>query len=99
MSKKFIKKIEDFICDNCGALVHGDGYTNHCPECLWSKHVDVYPGDRDAKCGGLMEPVEVEYSGGEYTLTHRCQKCGTEKKNKASEKDNTDMLIELSSRM
>ena len=36
----FIRKTEDFICENCGAVVVGNGYTNHCPACLYSKHVE-----------------------------------------------------------
>jgi hypothetical protein len=35
-------------------------YRNHCPACLWSKHVDVQPGDRAATCRGLMRPDRVE---------------------------------------
>lgn len=38
--KNFTRVIEDFICENCGTEVKGNGYTNHCPKCLWSKHVD-----------------------------------------------------------
>lgn len=45
--KHFTKTVEDFICAHCGTHVRGNGYTNHCPECLWSKHVDNNPGDRD----------------------------------------------------
>jgi len=51
--KKFQKKKEDFKCEKCGREVIGTGYTNHCPDCLWSKHVDVNPGDRQSKCLGL----------------------------------------------
>ena len=39
--KKFQKKSENFKCGNCGASVKGEGYRNHCPKCLWSKHVDI----------------------------------------------------------
>ncbi|MEK7158524.1 MAG: RNHCP domain-containing protein, partial [Patescibacteria group bacterium] len=46
MSRTFQRRVEDFTCESCGAQVTGDGYTNHCPQCLVSKHVDVYPGDR-----------------------------------------------------
>ena len=53
MSATFIRKTEDFICEHCGREVRGNGYTNHCPYCLWSKHVDINPGDRAAGCGGL----------------------------------------------
>ena len=42
----FTRKVEDFTCEHCGREVHGNGYTNHCPHCLHSKHVDVNPGDR-----------------------------------------------------
>ena len=62
----FIRKTEDFICENCGAVVVGNGYTNHCPACLYSKHVDRSPGDRAADCGGLMEPVAVALKRGDY---------------------------------
>ena len=51
---RFTRVVEDFTCGQCGAAVTGDGYTNHCPLCLWSRHVDINPGDRAAECGGLM---------------------------------------------
>ncbi|HQY53570.1 MAG TPA: RNHCP domain-containing protein [Ignavibacteria bacterium] len=39
MDRKFQKRTEDFTCGNCGCKVTGDGYTNHCPECLYRMHV------------------------------------------------------------
>ena len=42
-SLKFKRKKENFVCENCGAEVKGDGFTNHCPKCLYSKHVDIFP--------------------------------------------------------
>ncbi|TAL49274.1 RNHCP domain-containing protein [Patescibacteria group bacterium] len=87
-SRKFQRTKEDFTCERCGFFVRGSGYTNHCPQCLWSKHVDVNPGDREARCQGLMEPVGVELKGGEYTILHRCVSCGFEKRNKAAKDDN-----------
>ena len=86
-SRKFQRMKEDFTCEQCGSLVLGDGYTNHCPQCLWSKHVDIHPGDRLETCRGLMEPVEVTYQGGEYIILHHCVICGHEKRNKASKDD------------
>ena len=59
MSKKFQRNIENFRCEHCEAFVIGDGYTNHCPQCLWSKHVDINPGDREELCNGMMKPVGV----------------------------------------
>ena len=92
----FIKTTENFICEKCGVEVEGNGYTNHCPECLWSKHVDVLPGDRAELCGGMMEPVRVGKKGKEYTIIHKCTKCGVEKPNKAKKEDNFDLIIQIS---
>lgn len=54
---------ESFTCKNCGRLVTlegaGSGHRNHCPNCLFSLHVDIEPGDRESDCGGHMEPVSV----------------------------------------
>lgn len=96
MSAKFLKNKEDFKCEACGFFVEGNGYTNHCPECLWSKHVDIFPGDRNEECRGLMEPIRVEKQGKEYMIIHKCKKCGVEKPNKAVKEDNFDMLIQIS---
>ncbi|HTW96395.1 MAG TPA: RNHCP domain-containing protein [Candidatus Methylomirabilis sp.] len=95
MAKKFQRKIEDFVCENCGAEVKGNGYTNHCPHCLWSKHVDINPGDRAAVCGGLMKPVDIEQKDGQYILIQRCQKCEHVRKNKTSPADDVKKIIEL----
>ena len=58
--KKFQKRVEDFCCENCGTEVTGNGYTNHCPKCLYSKHVDINPGDRLNSCGSMMKPTNIE---------------------------------------
>jgi hypothetical protein len=45
-------------------------------------HLDVFPGDRAANCGGLMEPIAVTtHSKKGYQLVHQCQKCGAQAKN------------------
>ncbi|MFH0854322.1 MAG: RNHCP domain-containing protein [bacterium] len=93
MSSKFKRCKEDFVCGKCGAKIKGNGYTNHCPRCLWSKHVDINPGDRLAGCGGLMEPIKIESEGKEFIITHKCKKCGYEKRNKISADDNLDGLL------
>lgn len=94
--KNFIKKKEDFVCDACGTEVKGTGYTNHCPNCLHSLHVDeLIPGDRASSCKGLMVPVRAELKGGEYVLIHKCQVCGKTARNKASEDDNKEELLKL----
>jgi rubrerythrin len=96
--KQFERRVEDFVCSNCGAEVVGNGYTNHCPECLWSKHVDVNPGDRSANCGGMMEPVSLEKKNGSFYIVHECEKCGHVKNNKTVEGDNFDVLVKLSNK-
>lgn len=93
--KNFIKNKEDFACENCGHKVVGSGYTNHCPKCLYSKHVDDVPGDRMNPCDGLMAPTGVEHEQGEYVLVHKCLKCGALKRNKTSEQDNFDEIVRL----
>jgi hypothetical protein len=94
--KNFIRKKEDFVCDACGTEVKGTGYTNHCPNCLHSLHVDeLIPGDRASGCRGLMEPVRAEFKGGEYVIIHKCRKCGKVARNKAAEGDNREELLKL----
>ena len=47
MSIKRFKMIdEDFICENCNKIVSKLNYTarDHCPFCLYSKHIDNFPG-------------------------------------------------------
>ena len=78
--KKFQKKIEDFTCENCGFEIKGTGYTNHCPECFYSKHVDINPGDRKSSCQGLLTPIALEGSTDKEIIVFRCDKCGELKK-------------------
>ena len=96
MLKRFQRYIENFTCCKCGNKIQGNGYTNHCPKCLWSKHVDVNPGDRAESCGGMMEPMNLVIKNGEYIIIHQCQKCGFKKKNKTVENDDADAIIQIS---
>ncbi len=93
--KSFTKTIEDFNCAHCGAVVHGNGYTNHCPECLWSRHVDNNPGDRAAVCGGMMRPANITMDGDRFVITHICEKCGKEKRQRCADNDNMDEIIKI----
>ena len=95
-NRKFQRKIEDFVCAHCGAKVKGNGYTDHCPVCLWGRHVDINPGDRAATCQGMMEPVGVESKRDGYVICYQCEKCGHKFKVKASNDDNMDSIIGLS---
>lgn len=98
MGRRFQRRKENFVCEHCGAWVQGDGYTNHCPHCLWSKHVDIYPGDRAARCGGLMEPIGVLVQGNGYVVVHRCTRCGLVRRNRAAVNDNFEVLVRLAGR-
>ena len=93
--KKFQRRIEDFICEKCGTHVSGDGYTDHCPSCLWSKHVDVNPGDRASVCEGAMEPTAVEGTTPNYVILYRCVRCGHTHRVKVHALDSADALIAL----
>ena len=88
----FIPRQESFACGNCKAevepLKHGT-YRNHCPQCLYSKHVDKDgPGDRKAECQGLMKPVSLEdHPKKNWVITHACTKCDKVIRNKAAPDD------------
>lgn len=88
----FIPRQEPFVCGHCRAAVepleHGS-YRNHCPHCLWSRHVDDKgPGDRASLCKGMMEPVELESRGNKgWMIVHRCTVCGKTIPNKAAPDD------------
>lgn len=107
MSRTFIARDTNqaFTCANCGrdvpALANGS-YRNHCPFCLFSLHVDIYPGDRASDCGGLLEPIGVVHSAKKgWSIIHHCQRCGHEGRNRAALDDphcpdNYELIIRLS---
>jgi hypothetical protein len=96
MSRKFQRTKENFVCSNCDHEITGTGYTNHCPNCLWSKHVDINPGDRASDCKGMMKPIGIGISGGETRILHECKLCGHNKWNKVADDDNREVIIDLS---
>jgi hypothetical protein len=70
-----------FTCIVCGGHVpargFGTNHRNHCPCCLWSRHLDEEPGDRGAACREPMEPIAIEVrKDGEWAIVHRCTGCG-----------------------
>jgi RNHCP domain len=77
----FIARQEPFDCENCRTPVQPlpqGSYRNHCPKCLCSKHVDAAgPGDRASTCGGVMDPISLDYKGSKgWIVVHECRKCG-----------------------
>lgn len=94
--KQFTRREEDFTCIMCSKHIEGTGYTNHCPYCLYSIHIDVYPGDRQEQCHGIMKPIDIVTRGGEpVDVIHQCQKCFITKTNKLSEGDSMDAVITI----
>jgi len=91
--KRFQKRKEDFVCESCEHSNTGTGYTNHCQECLTSKHVDIFPGDRKETCAGLMPVTSALKKGERYVLTHTCLKCGAQVGDHYRDNDNFDTLI------
>ncbi len=94
-SKGFQKKKEDFFCENCNTHIVGDGYTDHCPKCLYSKHVDVNPGDRMSDCKALMEPIAAEVLRDGFRIHYVCQKCGYKHRVMSSSNDDLDFISVL----
>ncbi len=94
----FIQNNESFVCDNCGAKVepHPSSSRDHCPFCLWCKHVDIGPGDRKNPCKGLMEPIGLDTREGKTQIIFKCVKCGITRKNIVAPDDNSDKIVELS---
>lgn len=89
--------MQSFKCEHCradvGNLAIGTRHRNHCPYCLWSKHLDQrIPGDRASACRGLMEPMGITFKNkggdqGELMVVHKCLKCGQIEKNRVAGDD------------
>lgn len=96
--KKFTMRDESFVCENCHQEVNPLKYTarDHCPFCLYSKHVDILPGDRMNLCHGLLKPINIEKFKDIYKIIYKCQKCNEIHKNIVANDDNMDLIIELS---
>lgn len=90
------KVVEDFVCEVCGEKVIGNGITDHCPKCLWGKHVDEeVPGDRASMCKGLMRPIRSEYRNGIFRINYKCERCNHEFWVHEGDGDNRDLMVEL----
>jgi len=102
----------DFICRHCGSyvstarLLAGVDNRNHCPYCLWSRHLDLFEaGDRLSACKGLMRPVGLTVkrsnnkyarnSGGELMLVHLCTDCSRISINRIAADDIPEAVMEV----
>ena len=100
-----------FPCKNCGGYVSTDPLSsgvrnrNHCPYCLWSRHVDLYAaGDRLAACKAPMRPIGLSLKttrnryaldSGELMLIHLCTECGALSINRIAADDVPEALFEV----
>lgn len=96
--KRFNMIDESFICEHCNKTIPKLNYTarDHCKYCLYSKHVDIMPGDRQNTCQGLLKPIGIEKFKDTYKIIYKCTKCNEIHKNIMANDDNFDLIIELS---
>ena len=92
-----------FLCTHCNHAIPGTApgtvHRNHCPHCLWSLHVDLQTGDRRSACRGPMEPFAIGIQGnGEWSILHRCQRCGLIRTNRIAGDDNDVLLVSMALR-
>lgn len=104
----------DFRCAHCrhivssAHLLSGVNNRNHCPYCLWSRHLDLYAaGDRLSACKAPMQPVALmtkrgrnKYGRGrgELMLIHLCTDCGHVAINRIAADDDAGTLLEVFNR-
>lgn len=106
---------QEFTCIHCGLYVTfapeiaGVQNRNHCPYCLWSRHLDWRTsGDRLSNCRAGMRPVGLttkrgrnKYArerDGELMLVHRCAGCGELVINRIAADDDTAGILDLFAR-
>lgn len=101
----------DFRCAHCHNLVSsarllaGVNNRNHCPCCLWSRHLDLYSaGDRLSACKAPMQPLALTlkrrrnkygHGSGELMLVHLCTDCGDISINRIAADDDAQSLLEV----
>lgn len=101
---------QDFKCRNCGFFVtanrelSGVNNRNHCPRCLWSRHMDITPGDRRSDCLSRMEPIGLTVkqvvkkygsTDGELMVIHNCTGCGKVSINRIAADDDPNVLLTI----
>lgn len=96
-----VTRSEEFKCGHCrtfvGPPISGGRHRNHCPLCLYSRHVDRQtPGDRLSDCRSLMEPVGTWFRrNGEQVIVHRCLGCDVERHCRVAADDNVIACMRL----
>jgi hypothetical protein len=105
-------QVSDFTCIHChkfvssGYVVAGVHNRNHCPYCLWSRHLDWHQaGDRLSACKGSMQPIGLSVkkirkkygrcNHGELMLIHRCIDCGKIAINRIAADDDSQAAVNI----
>jgi len=104
--------VKGFTCRHCNLYVPCDPTLagvqnrNHCPYCLWSRHLDWrIAGDRLAGCRAIMQPIGLtikrsrnKYAGerdGELMLIHRCTICAKVAINRIAADDCAAAIVQI----
>jgi RNHCP domain len=103
---------QGFTCRHCALYVPCDPALagvqnrNHCPYCLWSRHLDWrIAGDRLAGCRAAMQPIGLtikrsrnKYArarDGELMLIHRCTICAKVAINRIAADDYAAAIMQI----
>jgi hypothetical protein len=87
-------------------MIAGVKNRNHCPYCLWSRHVDLFEaGDRLAVCKARMQPIGLTLKRtrkkyglaqyGELMLIHQCEDCGRVSVNRSAADDDPALIFDI----
>ena len=91
------KNNQSFYCENCSQLVepHPKSSRDHCNKCLYSKHIDIIPGDRENKCCGLLKPIGIKLTP-KKQIKYLCNKCNEPRYCVIAPDDSIEEIIKLS---
>jgi hypothetical protein len=111
MKYRYDQITSDFQCKHCRQFITTDpsisgvNNRNHCPYCLWSRHMDLETaGDRLSACKGLMQPVgltlkeshkKYNRQHGELMIIHHCTECGKLSINRIAADDLNETLLQV----
>jgi hypothetical protein len=101
--------VNGFKCVLCQGIVFSEpGLSsvhnrNHCPYCLWSRHLDLYcAGDRLSACKSPMQPIGLTIkhtrkkygsASGELMLIHSCRECQALSINRIAADDDPQLVV------
>ncbi|MFC4125775.1 RNHCP domain-containing protein [Nocardia rhizosphaerae] len=103
MSTNTFRTIDTFSCIRCGLVVStyaADGARrNHCPSCLYSRHVVDQVDGGVSDCGARMSPIAIAVPRSEnWMLIHRCARCDELTANPVCADDNQLVLTRIAVR-